>query len=156
MNEVAIRKMKSNDLETVSELAMLANPFAEKEEYRKHLEEELENMAEFAFVAVRDRRVVGYVMGDVHGSHATLEDIAVDKPYQGQGIGTQLLETELKAINKSSRSKIVVAEVHYKCASAIPFYYKHSFRISGVCRNFFGMDHDAIILELILAKTEKQ
>jgi len=154
MKDVAVRKMKKGDLGVVSDLAMLANPFAEKVKYRKHLEEELEEYPELAFVVVKGGSVVGYVMGDVRGSHATLEDIAVDMANHRQGIGTLLMETELEVL-QSTEAKIVVAEVHYKCASAIPFYYKHGFRISGVCRNFFGMSHDAIILELIFSKTEK-
>jgi len=154
MKGVAIRNMRKGDLDVVSDLAMLANPFAEKAKYRKHLEEELEEYPELAFVAFKGVSVVGYVMGDVRGSHATLEDIAVDIVDQHHGIGTLLLKTELEAL-QNTEAKIVVAEVHYKCASAIPFYYKHGFRISGVCRNFFGMSHDAIILELILSKTER-
>jgi len=154
MKKVVIRKMKKSDLDIVSELAMLANPFAEKAKYRKHLEEALEAQPELAFVAVENGKVVGYIMGDVHNGHGVLEDIAVDKAHQHQGIGSLLLETEFKALKKSN-AEIVMAEVHYKCASAIPFYYKHGFRISGVWRNFFGMGHDAIMLELILSKTEK-
>lgn len=149
MKEITIRKVKKNDLDVISELAMLANPFAEKSKYRKHIEEELESKLELAFAAVKNNKVVGYVMGDVRDGHGVLEDIAVDTAHQHQGIGTLLLETELKAL-KNNEPKIVAAEVHYKCASAIPFYYKHGFRISGVRRNFFGMGHDAIMLELIL------
>lgn len=153
MKKINVRKMRKSDLEAVSELAMLANPFAEKTKYRKHIEEELESKPGLAFVAVKNNEVVAYVMGDVHNGHGVLEDIAVKVAHQHQGIGTLLLETELKALKKS-KSKIVMAEVHYECASAIPFYYKHGFRISGVWRNFFGMKHDAIMLELILSKTE--
>jgi ribosomal protein S18 acetylase RimI-like enzyme len=153
MGKVTIRKMRSRDLATVSELAMLANPHAEKAKYKVHLEDELENCPDLAFVAAEDGKIVGYAMGEFHESHAVLEDIAVDKTHQGFGIGGRLLETELEAL-RTSRAKIVVAEVHYKCASAIPFYYKNGFRVSGVCLNFFGMGHDAIILQLLLAKTE--
>ena len=153
MGKINVRKMRDCDLATVSELAMLANPHAEKAKYTAHLEDELKNCPELAFVAVGDGKIVGYVMGEVHGSRAVLEDIVVDKTHQGRGIGGRLLETELGAL-RTSRAKIVVAEVHYKCASAIPFYYKNGFRISGVCLNFFGMGHDAIVLRLLLAKTE--
>lgn len=152
MKEIIIRKMRKSDLEIVSELAMLANPFAEKARYKKHIEEELESKPGLAFVAVKNNKVVGYVMGDITNGHGKLEDIAIDAAHQHQGIGASLLETEFKAL-KNTQIKIIVAEVHYKCASAIPFYYKHGFRISRVERNFFGVNHDAIILELILSKT---
>ncbi|MDI6690924.1 MAG: hypothetical protein QME50_03530 [Candidatus Bathyarchaeota archaeon] len=59
-----------------------------------------------------------------------------------------LLNKELKALKK--KVKAVLAEVHYKCAYAIPFYYKHNFRISAFRRDYFGEGHDAIILKLVL------
>jgi ribosomal protein S18 acetylase RimI-like enzyme len=153
MAGIVVRRMRKADLSFVSDLAMLANPHAEKAKYTTHLEEELDSNPELAFVAVKAERVIGYVMGDVHGGYAVLEDIAVDESHQNRGVGSMLLEAELKAL-KSTDSKIVVAQVHYKCASAIPFYYKHGFRISGVYRNFFGLSHDAVILELILSQME--
>jgi ribosomal protein S18 acetylase RimI-like enzyme len=154
IENICYKENERKHLDIVSELAMLANPFAEKKKYRKHIEEELKSKPELALVAVKIKKVVGYVMGDVHNGHGILEDIAVDIAHQHQGIGTLLLETELKAI-KNSKPKIIVAEVHYKCASAIPFYYKHGFRISGVWRNFFGIGRDAIMPELILSKMEQ-
>ena len=47
------------------------------------------------------------------------------------------------------------AEVHYKCASAIPFYYKHGFRMVGFSQNYFGLGHDAMILQKNLSDKTK-
>lgn len=149
MTNIAIRPMREDDLEVVSELAMLANPHAKKEKYRKFIIDELKENPELSFVAVDGEKVVGYVQGDIRGSMASLEDLAVEEQHQGKGVGTQLLNIELEALKKRG-SKIVVAEVHYKNAQAIPFYYKHGFRISGCVQDRFGIDHDAIILKLIL------
>ena len=80
---------------------------------------------------------------------ATLEDLAVAEEYQGKGIGTQLLSVELEAMKRRG-SKIVISEVHYKNAKAIPFYYRHGFRLSGCAQDFFGIGHDAIMLKLVL------
>lgn len=149
MSHLVIRFMCEDDLEVVSELAMLANPHAEKEKYREHIIDELRGNPDLSFVAVSGEKVVGYVQGDIRGAMATLEDIAVAEEYQNKGIGKQLLSVELEALKKM-RSKIVVAEVHYKNAKAIPFYYKHGFRLSGCAQDFFGIGHDAIILKLTL------
>lgn len=149
MSCVVIRSMCEDDLETASDLAMLANPHAEKEKYREHIIHELRDNPDLSFVAVSGEKVVGYVQGDIRGFTATLEDLAVSEKHQKQGIGTQLLSAELKAMKKR-QSKIVIAEVHYKNADAIPFYYKHGFRLSGCAQDFFGIGHDAIILKLIL------
>jgi ribosomal protein S18 acetylase RimI-like enzyme len=140
--------MHQKDLVTVSELAMLANPFAAKAKYREHIVDELEENPDLAFVAVDRDRVVGYVQGDTRGSKTTLEDIAVAEDYQGKGVGQQLLQTELEALKKRG-AKAVFAEVHYKNARAIPFYYRNRFRISGFLQDYFGTGEDAVILKLV-------
>jgi ribosomal-protein-alanine N-acetyltransferase len=140
--------MHEEDLEVVSELAMLANPHAKKEKYREHVVDELKENPELSFVAVHDDKVVGYVQGDTRGSMTTLEDLAVAKDYQGKGVGKQLLKIELEALKKKG-AQIVFAEVHYKNAKAIPFYYMHGFRISGFSQDYFGIGHDAIVMKLV-------
>jgi len=150
MSSVKIRPMKKEDIEAVSELAMLANPFADKEAYKKHLLDELELNPELSIVAVNEKdEVIGYAQADVHGKMAVLEDIAVSKDWQRKGVGRKLLEKEIEMLKKKG-AKIVKAEVHYKCAYAIPFYYKFGFRIVGFEQDYFGIGHDAIILKLQL------
>ncbi len=141
--------MRRSDLDTVSELAMLANPHTTKERYRKHILGELEENPNLSLVAVENGKVVGYVQAEVRDDHAVLEDIAVAKEYQRKGMGKRLLDKELGAL-KQKGAKTVLAEVHYKCASAIPFYYKYNFRITGFVQDYFGMGHDTLILKLVL------
>lgn len=122
MPRIVVRKMRESDLNVVSELAMLANP-------------------ELSFIAAEDGRVVGYAQADARNDEAVLEDIAVAEEYQRRGIGKELLRKELKVLKRKG-VKRVMAEVHYKCASAIPFYYKHNFRIAGFVQDYFGMGHE--------------
>ena len=154
MSSVKIRPMKKEDIEAVSELAMLANPFADKETYKRHLLDELELNPELSIVAVNEKdEVIGYAQADVHGKMAVLEDIAVSKDWQRKGVGRKLLEKEIEMLKKKG-AKIVRAEVHYKCAEAIPFYYRFGFRISGFEQDYFGIGQDAIILKLELRENE--
>ena len=146
LSDITIRPMREDDLETVSELAMLANPHAKKEKYREHVVDELKENPDLSFVAVHNGKVVGYVQGDTRGPMTTIEDLAVAK---GKGIGKQLLDAELEAL-RARGAKVIIAEVHYRNAQAIPFYYKHGFRISGCLQDYFGISHDAIILKLVL------
>jgi ribosomal protein S18 acetylase RimI-like enzyme len=142
--------MHESDLAVVSELAMLANPHAIKEEYCEGILKELRQNPNLSFVAVDDGRVIGYALSEVHDKkEAVLEDIAVAGHYQKKGIGSLLLNETVKTLKKS-KVKMLFAEVHYKCAAAIPFYYRHGFRISGFAQDHFGMGHDAIILKLVL------
>jgi len=149
MLKVTIRRMRESDLSVVSELAMLANPHAIKKKYNKHIIDELRKNPDLSFVATENGKIIGYVQAHVRDDEGVLEDIAVAKEYQGKGVGKYLLNKELKAL-KLKGTKIVRAEVHYKCASAIPFYYKHGFRITGFVQDFLGIGHDAITLKLIL------
>jgi ribosomal-protein-alanine N-acetyltransferase len=146
---IVVRKMREGDLSTVSDLAMLANPFTTKEAYFGHLEETLKENPDLSFVAARNGEVVGYVQADVPKGGAVLEDIAVAREHQGKGIGTRLLDEELRALRQRG-AEAVLAEVHYRCASAIPFYYRHGFRIVGFERDCFGDGHDAIIVKRVL------
>lgn len=149
MPRIVVRKMRESDLDAVSELAVLANPHATKEKYREYVLDELRANPELSFVATEDGRVVGYAQADTCNDKAVLEDIAVAEEHQRRGIGKQLLHKELKVLKRKG-AKMVTAEVHYKCASAIPFYYKHDFRVAGFVQDYFGMGHDAIILKLAL------
>jgi len=149
VSKVYIRKMVECDLAEVSELTLLANPHAVKDEYKRYLEDLLKNQPDLSFVAVVGNRVVGYVQAEVRGAMAVIQDIAVNKEFQGRGVGEKLMEKELQVL-KGKNVKLVFAEVHYKCASAIPFYYKFGFRIAGFQQDYFGAGHDAIILKLEL------
>lgn len=124
MSQIVVRPMCEDDLGIVSDLAMLANPHAEKEKYHEHIADELRRDPDLSFVATDRTKVVGYVQGDIRGTIAILEDLAVDRKYQNRRIGAQLLNAELEALKKKG-SKIVISEVHHKNAKAIPFYYRH-------------------------------
>jgi ribosomal-protein-alanine N-acetyltransferase len=141
--------MCEDDLNDVSELAILANPFATKEKYCAHITEELRENPDLSFVVIENGKVIGYAQAEIQNDNAMLEDIAVAKEYQRKGIGNRLLSKESDAL-KRKRVKTISAEVHYKCASAIPFYYENGFRISGFVKDRFGIGHDAIILRLAL------
>lgn len=136
-------------MDAVLELAMLANPHATKEKYGKHVLGELEANSDLSFVAICDRRVVGYAQAEVHDDTAMLEDIAVAEKCQQKGIGEKLLNRQLETLKRKG-AKTVLAEVHWKCASAIPFYYKHGFRMIGFVQDYFGNGQDTMILKLLM------
>lgn len=60
-----------------------------------------------------------------------------------------MLNEELRVL-RLRKAKVVVAEVHYKYAAVILFYYKHNFHITDFKQDYFGKGHDAIILKSIL------
>ncbi len=128
---------------------LLANPHATREKYRNHLLDELKGNPDLSIVAEENGTIIGYAQAAVRNDMAVLEDIAIIEVRQKKGVGKRLLVEELKIL-KSKKAKVVLAEVHYKCSSAIPFYYKYGFRISGFGQDYFGVGHDTIILKMIL------
>jgi ribosomal protein S18 acetylase RimI-like enzyme len=147
MVEITIRKMHKDDLPAVSEMSSLANPHATKEEYSKLLERELEANPDLSFVATHNGSIIGYVQAEARkGKQAIPQDIAVSKKFQGKNVGTRLLNKTIEAV-EANGARMMFAEAHYKCAAAIPFYYRHGFRISGFSQDHFGIGHDAIILK---------
>jgi len=50
--------MRENDLSAVSEIAILANPFATKERYYKYLLDELRENPDLSFVAIENEKLV--------------------------------------------------------------------------------------------------
>lgn len=148
-SKVYVRSMVERDLTEVSELALLANPHAVKEKYKKCIASVLKENPDLSFVAVLNGQVIGYVQAQIRGAGTVIEDIAVKEEFQGKGIGEKLLKRELQAL-RGKNVKLVFTEVHYKCASAIPFYYRFGFRICVFQQDHFGIGHDAIILKLEL------
>jgi ribosomal protein S18 acetylase RimI-like enzyme len=150
LSKITTRRMQESDLAVVSELAMLANPHAVREQYERWISKELGKNPKLALVAVDKGKVVGYALSEVNDNkEAMLEDIAVAEDHQNKGVGSLLLNKMAKTL-KHDKARTVFAEVHYKCAAAIPFYYEHGFRVSGFGRDHFGIGHDAIILQRVL------
>ncbi len=105
---------------------------------------------DLSLVAEANGKVVGYAQAEIHDDKAVLEDIEVAEKYQGKGRGKRLLTEQIKALGRKG-TEMIVAEVHYKCASAIPFYYSHNFRMTEIVRDYSGVGHDGIALTLILS-----
>ena len=58
MSRIFIRPMREDDLKMVSELAMLANPHAEKEKYREHILDELRSTLTYLLLLLMVERLL--------------------------------------------------------------------------------------------------
>jgi len=138
--------MQPKDLDVLSTIYTLANPQATSEAIEKWTRNTLKEFPNLCYVAEVEGRVVGGVSGlrrdpDI----GVVDDLAVAEKYQGVGIGSALL-TRVLGEFKSAGLKVASLEVHHLRSEAIPFYYKHGFRISGSAQDYFGVGHDAIIM----------
>jgi ribosomal protein S18 acetylase RimI-like enzyme len=76
----------------------------------------------------------------------SINTAGLSRARQGQGIGSLLLDNEINILRLKG-CKSIRTDVHYNCSSAIPFYYKHGFRIVDFSLDHYGKGHDAIILK---------
>jgi ribosomal protein S18 acetylase RimI-like enzyme len=146
-----IRPMKAEDLETVSQLYELANPFTTAEHIRKWTMQNLVSYPQLCFTALEGSEIVGATSGYIleNGTTGILDDIAVHPSRWKRGIGSALLKKAIREFKRMGTEEIV-AEVHYKCASALPFYYKYGFRMERVVLDRFGQGEDSVTIKLKL------
>ncbi|WP_214812792.1 MULTISPECIES: ribosomal protein S18-alanine N-acetyltransferase [unclassified Exiguobacterium] len=134
MADVKIRRMTWLDVEEVTQVeeASFAIPWT-KEAF---MNEMLRNEQAIYFVAVHDKRVVGFVgvWQIVDEGHIT--NIAVLPEFRGQGIGNQLL-AELVAFAKSKGLVGLTLEVRVSNVGAQKLYEQFGFTQAGRRRRYY-------------------
>lgn len=98
------------------------------------------------FVAVENRKVLGYIGISCVIDEGYIANIAVFPEYRKKGVGTALLE-RIFSLAKDEGLSFVSLEVRVSNAAAISLYEKLGFCKEGVRPNFYrGPDEDALIL----------
>ncbi len=91
------------------------------------------------YVAVEDKKVVGYAMAD--NSRHLIVSIAVHPDYRRQGIGTKLMKTILKNMNGHA-----ILQVRVSNKEAIKFYKKLGFVEKDLLKHYYIDGEDAILM----------
>jgi GNAT superfamily N-acetyltransferase len=100
------------------------------------------------FVAVINEKIIGVVGCFMQQANCKLIHMVILKPYRGQGIGSELLDTVTKFAIKNNALKIWL-DTNPKLTKAIKFYETHGFEIFEKSnKHFWG--EDIIFLEKIL------
>ena len=138
MDNVVIQQLKNKD-QIPWNLLLLADPSKGK------VEEYLDNS--IVYVATLNNKIIGeYVLTNITSGVMELKNIAVDKKYQGQGLGKQLV---LDAINKAKNKKAKRIEVGTGNSSLLQLalYQKCGFKIIGIDKGFFYRNYKQEIIE---------
>lgn len=143
MVDITIRELEEKDLfngflESMDSLKLASN--LDKEKAKNILKKIKSNSNHFVYVAILDGSVVGSATiliesKFIHhgGKVAHVEDVVVDKEYQGKGIGEMLMESLLELAKDSNCYKTIL-----NCSDEIkPFYEKLGFK-----KNSNGMRYD--------------
>jgi len=94
-----------------------------------HVRELLENKQSYGLEYILDGQVIGFILGTSmlfhYGRTFEINDLAIDPQYQGQGIGTRLLERCLKDVRSMG---MVGVHLITESEGFLPeFYRKHGF-----------------------------
>lgn len=138
MNNLTIQKLKDKK-EIPWSLLLLADP------PKKIIEKYIYDSD--VYVSSINNEVVGvYVLINLSSDTVELKNIAVDRQYQGKGIGKQLV---LDAISKakSKGAKRIEVGTGNSSFSQLALYQKCGFRIIGVEKNFFTKHYKEEIIE---------
>jgi ribosomal-protein-alanine N-acetyltransferase len=141
---VRIRPMRRGDLERVCEIEEEIFPMPWS---RESFEAELQpDGCAFAWVAVRDREVVGYMISWLVEDEIHVGNIAVTTAQQGRGVGRELFSYCLGRAAGMGVSRATL-EVRVSNERAIALYESYGFVPVALRRGYYSdNDEDAVVM----------
>ena len=135
-----VREALNQDFNRINEIGLLI-----KDNFSTiyKLEEDIKNDYVHIYVYEEDNIVLGFIQIEDHFEITDIINIAVDKNYQGQGIGKKLIQY---VIDNTKAEKIML-EVKENNIPAIKLYESMGFKEIHRRPNYYGEGIDAIIME---------
>ena len=90
--------------------------------------------------------IAAFVLKEMNAQTMEIKNIAVAPEWQGNGIGTRILEYAIDTSRRRGYGTITVGTCD-QCDREIAFYRKSGFRISGIRKNFFKENYTVPIFE---------
>lgn len=143
MQNIEIRDMVDNDLTRVMEIENYCFVAPWKlEDLKKEMHE---NVLSNMWVITVDNYVVGFSNYWQTFDSGTICQIAIDKRYQHQSLGSQLMKEIFKDAY-IKKIKTLTLEVRENNKSAINFYLKHGFKIILLKEGYYSNGENAIYM----------
>lgn len=142
-NEIMIREMTVNDLDTVVEIEKecFSVPWS-----RQGFMDALQKTDAYYIVAVADDRVVGYCGAYGVCDEADINQVAVTGDYRRSGIGERMVRQLLDGLTQRGYLYTTL-EVRRSNTAAIALYEKLGFVSEGIRKNFYEKPtEDAVIM----------
>jgi ribosomal-protein-alanine N-acetyltransferase len=144
---IQIRTFRAGDLKRV--LGLERTTFAEGPYTKEMFRELFRDCGGLFFVAVRLRRIVGYMVTCVDKAEAEIVSIGVDPKCQKMGIGTRLMQRTLAALEKRGIQRIELM-VRTTNKDGVRFYRRFGFRSVGRVARYYEDRGDAVHMRKIL------
>jgi ribosomal protein S18 acetylase RimI-like enzyme len=144
-----IRKMRNKHIPFISRIYKSANPHATVKEIMNWTNKNLHKADGVYLIFEKKGRVIGGISSYIFHGVGYIDDIAVRSDLRRKGYGSKLMYRCIRKLKDKGVKKVKI-DVHYKCASAIPFYYSRGFKMTGIRKDRFGKGHDCIKMEKML------
>ena len=113
-----------------------------------HFKEEINSIpVAHNWVILNDNNVIGYVFGWLIEGEYHLNNIAIQKDFQGKGLGNKLLSQVIDYV-KTQNGALVFLEVMHQNESAIRLYEKKGFNAVGKRKDYYTKGKHAILYTL--------
>jgi len=135
-----VREALNQDFNRINEIGLLI-----KENFSTayNIEENIKNDYVHIYVYEEDNKVLGFIQIEDHFEITDIINIAVDKDYQGQGIGKKLIQY---VIDNTTAEKLML-EVKDINMSAIKLYTRMGFNQIHVRTSYYEDGSNALIME---------
>ena len=137
--KIKIRRFRSKDLENVLKISL--NSFS-----RPWSRNEFEKNAAETFVAEKDGKIAGFIVGKKTVKDARIKLIAVIKYYRKQGTGRKLVEYLLNHFKKNGAKK-ASAHVRIGNKAGLSFLKSFGFDVIGIVKEYYADKESAYFLE---------
>ncbi len=127
MKDILIRPLKKEDADAVNNIQLAIINNFENTEFKKQIQEQINNIQNISFVAEFNKKVVGYMIsytilsGFGINKSAWITMMGVDPQYMGQGIGKSLAEEILK-VYKEKKIKEIYSLVRWDSTDLLSFF----------------------------------
>lgn len=125
--------MQEHDLPEVLEIERISFPTPWSE---TAFVNEIHKSYAFTRVALSDDTLIGYICVNHVLNEAHILNLAVHPDFRRRGIGTMLMQTALKELQKKE-CRVFYLEVRFSNSGAIMFYERFGFRTAGIRKRYY-------------------
>ncbi|MFX1566037.1 MAG: GNAT family N-acetyltransferase [Promethearchaeota archaeon] len=154
---IVVRKAEPTDIPAIMRINLDTLPENYPEYFFRQIQE---RYAEAFFVAVKEGKVIGYIMCRMEGgiSHFGLRwvrrghivSVAVLQEYRRQNIASELITQSMKALEMVYAAKEVILEVRISNQAAVKLYDKLRFKRIRTLRTYYRNGEDAQLMAIKL------
>lgn len=145
LNNIIITKMTEEDLNSIKD--NLTTEFDDFWNYNVLHQEYLNDTSSIFVATTQNHEILGFISIQIIIDEATITNIVTKKDSRNTGIGSAMLDHIINYC-KTQNLKNLTLEVNEKNTSALNLYKKYNFKQTGLRKNYYNGNENAIIMNL--------